>query len=94
MVLRHDYIASVWIRQNDPHCNTYTKYSESYIPEIVGSSSGCYCGFPIETGKTNCSICSSAIFKAVQETSVAGIIVADINKFVILKKLVQKQNQK
>ena len=88
MILRHDYIANVWIRKQDPHHTSYTKYTGQYIPQevICNSLTFCYCGFPLENGVASCSICSSDIFKAVQQSAVAGSLVGEICNLIKQKK--------
>lgn len=88
MVLRHDYIANVWIRKQDPCHTSYTKYSRQYIPQEVtcNSPTFCYCGFPLENGVASCSICTSDIFKAVQQSAVAGSLVGEICNHIKQKK--------
>jgi hypothetical protein len=65
MVLRHDCIANVWIRKQDPSYCTYTKYEHCYIPKEIVLGTFCYCGFPLDQQVAVCSICSSSMHKAI-----------------------------
>ena len=56
MVLRHDYIANVYIGKHDPGRSPDTKYEEHYIPKQVALETFCYCGFPIGEGQTDCEV--------------------------------------
>ena len=85
MVLRHDYIANVYIRKHDPGRSSYTKYEERYTPKQVALETFCYCGFPIGEGETVCSICSSEIYKAIAKTAVCGDL-ENVKSFIDLKK--------
>ena len=70
MVLRHDYISNVWVRKHEPAHLLYTKYKAHYIPNEAELETFCYCGFPAKEDIDSCSICSSSIYKTVQETAV------------------------
>lgn len=85
MVLRHDYISNVWIRKQDPGYSLYTKYEERYIPKQIGLETFCYCGYPLDQHTNECSICSSAIYKAVVKTAVCGSL-ENITQYIELNK--------
>ena len=74
MVLRHDFIANVWIRKQDPSYCTYTKYEHCYIPKEIVSGTFCYCGFPLDQQVAECSICSSSMHKAIARSARAGAL--------------------
>jgi hypothetical protein len=70
MVLRHDFMANVWVSSNDPLHTKYTKHKWEYIPKEVSMENICYCGFPLEAGLDHCSICSSGSYEAVKKSAV------------------------
>ena len=78
MVLRHDYISNVWVRKHEPARLLYTKYKAHYIPNEAELETFCYCGFPVKEDIDSCSICSSSIYKTVQETAAAGSLTNEI----------------
>ena len=70
---------NVWIRMHEPGHNSYTSYKEHYIPKETELQTFCYCGFPLgEAGLHSCTICSSDIYKAVNETAIAGALTKEI----------------
>ena len=87
MVLRHDFMANVWVRFNDPLHTKYTKYKWEYIPKEVSMENICYCGFPLEAGLDHCSICSSDSYEAVKKSAVAGSLTPELTKLVKLRKV-------
>jgi hypothetical protein len=78
MVLRHDYMCNVWIRMHEPGRVLYTTHKHHYIPKEIELETFCYCGFPICKGQ-QCSICISDVFKAVEETAIAGGLIKEIH---------------
>jgi hypothetical protein len=74
MVLRHDFIANVWIHKQDPSYFTYTKYEHCYIPKEIVLGTFCYCGFPLDQQVAECSTCSSSMQKAIASSARAGAL--------------------
>ena len=75
MVLRHDYISNVWVREQVPSYSSYTKNGQNvHIHKEVILATFCYCGFPLILDVCECSICSSTIYKTVVKTAVSGIL--------------------
>lgn len=81
MVLRHDYMCNVWIRMHEPGRVLYTTHKHHYIPKEIELETFCYCGFPICKGQ-QCSICISDVFKAVEETAIAGGLIKEIHRYI------------
>ncbi|CAB3999671.1 Hypothetical predicted protein, partial [Paramuricea clavata] len=65
-------------KRNDPLHTKYTKYKSEYIPKEVSMENICYCGFPLEAGLDNCSICSSDSYEAVKKSAAAGSLTPEL----------------
>lgn len=63
---------NVWLRRVDPHHFGYTKCTDQYIPACVNNDNCCFCGYPKETDKDKCKMCSSDIYREVTITVALG----------------------
>ena len=87
MVLRHDYMANVWVRMNDPVHNKYGTYNWEYIPKQVRMENICYLGFPVKVGLDSCTVCSSDIYTAMKKSAEIGSLAPEIAKLFKLNKV-------
>lgn len=78
LVLRHDYIVSVWMCKEDPLNVSYVKSKEQYIPPEINSEGFCYCGFVKHDDEGLCQFCSSNLYKAVKNSAETGVLAREI----------------
>ena len=48
LVMRHEYIISIWLRKIDPFHFRYAKCKDKYIPKEAHLPEFCYCGFKLD----------------------------------------------
>lgn len=65
LVMRHEYISSIWLRKTDPFHFRYAKCKDKYIPKEAHLPGFCYCGFQTSENQAKCVYCSSSLYKAV-----------------------------
>lgn len=87
MVLRHDYMANVWVRMSDPMHTKYKTYKWEYIPKQVGMENICYCGLPLKEGLDSCTTCSSAMYSAIKKSAEFGSLAPELAKLIKLRKV-------
>lgn len=69
MIMRHDFVTCVWMRQQDPSCTKYKKCKDEYIPKEIEEPHICYCGFEKDPQLPSCSLCSSPLYQAIKRTA-------------------------
>ena len=72
LVMRHEYISSIWLRKIDPFHFRYAKCKDKYIPKEAHLPEFCYCGFKLDENETKCLYCSSSLYEAVSRTAQKG----------------------
>ena len=65
LVMRHEYISSIWLRKTDPFHFRYAKCKDKYVPKEAHLPGYCYCGFKMGENQAKCVYCSSSLYKAV-----------------------------
>ena len=72
LVMRHEYIISIWLRKIDPFHFRYAKCKDKYIPKEAHLPEFCYCGFKLDENETKCLYCSSSLYEAVSRSAQKG----------------------
>ena len=62
LVMRHEYISSIWLRKIDPFHFRYAKCKDKYIPKEAHLPEFCYCGFKLDENEAKCFYCSSSLY--------------------------------
>lgn len=72
LVMRHEYIRSIWLRKIDPFHFRYARCKDRYTPKEAHLPGFCYCGFKTGENQAKCVYCSSNLYKAICRTAQTG----------------------
>ena len=72
LVMRHEYISSIWLRKIDPFHFRYAKCKDKYIPKEAHLPEFCYCGFKLDENEAKCFYCSSSLYEAISRSAQKG----------------------
>ena len=72
LVMRHEYISSIWLRKIDPFHFRYAKCKDKYITKEAHLPEFCYCGFKLDENEAKCFYCSSSLYEAVSRSAQKG----------------------
>jgi len=78
LVMRHEYISTIWLRKADPYNFSYRKSKDKYVPEEITQDEFCYCGFHKDSDADKCVYCSSSLYNEVLKTAEQGKLTNDI----------------
>ena len=67
-IFRHEYISLVWLREQNPYTDTYSKTKFKYVPVRCNTDDFCNCGLSKDVLMDECKICSSKITKSIKES--------------------------
>ena len=62
-IFRHKYMTLIWLREQNPFQDNYSKTQFKYVPLRCSTHSYCHCGLSKESDSENCTICSSDVTK-------------------------------
>ena len=72
LVFRHEYITTLYLREQDPYSIMYKHNTISYIPNCVQYSDFCYCGFPKDSNQDQCTFCLDPLRRAISRSCETG----------------------
>ena len=72
LVMRHEYISSIWLRKIDLFHFRYAKCKDKYIPKEAHLPEFCYCGFKLDENEAKCFYCSSSLHEAISRSAQKG----------------------
>ncbi len=67
-IFRHEYVTLVWLREQNPYIDTYSKTKFKYVPLRCNTDDFCNCGLSKDVLMDECKICSSKITKSIKES--------------------------
>ena len=74
-VFRHEYMTLIWLSEQNPFRDDYSKSSYKYISVRCSEDNFCYCGLPKECLEQKCNICSSSINKKIIKSVEKGKVI-------------------
>ena len=70
-VFRHEHMALIWLRQQNPFSDGYSKCKDKYIPPRCYTNEYCFCGIAFNSdGK--CKYCDSKLSKEIATCASSG----------------------
>ena len=80
-IFRHEYVALVWLREQNPYLDTYSKTQFKYVPSRCSTENFCNCGLSKDVLMDECQICSSKIVKSIKECIQKRKVCAGLHKY-------------
>ena len=72
LVFRHEFVTTLYLRQQDPHAAMYKSNKVSYIPKRVECDDFCYCGLPKHAEQVQCNFCCDPLRLAIHKSCESG----------------------
>ena len=80
-IFRHEYVALVWLREQNPYIDTYSKTKFNYVPLRCNTDDFCNCGLSKDVLMDECKICSSRIIKSIKESIEKRKVCASLHRY-------------
>lgn len=72
LVFRHEFISTLYLREQDPHAAMYKSKPVSYIPDRIKCADFCYCGHPKYPEQEQCFLCCHPVRLAISRSCESG----------------------
>ena len=70
-VFRHEHMLLIWLRQQNPFSDSYSKCKDKYIPPRCYSDEYCFCGIALDS-EGKCRYCDSRLSKEIAISAASG----------------------
>ena len=70
-VFRHEHMLLIWLKQQNPFTDGYSKCKDKYIPPRSHSDEYCFCGTALDS-ESKCMYCDSRLSKEIATSAASG----------------------